>query len=1247
LVSGTAFAGTFTDRPLLFSFNGADTTSGAFSNVNALDVDQSSGTVYVIDVGKNVLDKFNLNGEAQDYSVTGTSSLSPGFGFDGLSDVAVDNSSVNPGRIHVMPEFGPLKAFSPGGSELWQRGGFSDVCGLAVDTEGHPWVGNYAETSADEFASSGSPPAKIGSVVTEGNPCRLDVDASGNVYVNRYVSGVDKYVGGAKTATIDPGSSNGVTVDQSSPAGHVFIVHGGSFSEYDSSGTFIGEYGAGQIGNGKGIAYDSAQDRVYVADEVSGTVRVFGPTVSSPVPDATIEATSEIGISKARFNGTVNPQGLPSSYHFEWKQGEFSSWSGAQSSPAVTLPQDNSNHPVSFEVSGLAGGSTYQVRLVAVNTENALQGVSGADTFSTASPPAPAVMISPLVVGPNTAQVSGTVNPQGDAGAGWYIETSTDPACTTGFAAGPSHSLSSETSSPLPVSEELTGLVAAQHYCVRIAADNGGGTTRSEVKEFNTEIVPPSQVQTSFVAPRLDTSVRLNGSVNPEGAPFTYRFEYREDGGASWIALPEHEDTSGARKPILVDEELNGLNPGTAYNYRFLAENVAGPASPQGEEKTFDTRTSAEVAQPETCPNEEVRLEQNARYLPDCRAFELVNSPDKGNQNIEKPLGSVAPITQDGNRAFWELQGGSPEGYNGTASSFLAKRGSEGWRSRSIVPPTTEQIGAGHFAYQAKTATPLLTHFLFNVGESSILVGQEAAVMVDDEQRQERLTSEPEVFAANRADMTEDGRHVLAVRNNSSPPRLVDFGQGNPELVSVMPDGLPNECGIEDLGGFVSDAFSSTYFWGVPRNWRPGYHLIATTDASIAYFEVAENGACNGPVGLYVRDRAAGETTRLDAGPIGQEPQFIRTSPDGRHAFFTSTNPLAAADANNGRDVYRWDKESNTMTCLTCVVPNAAVGPAVFVSDDFSHIYFMSRLQLVPGHGTPGSENVYALSDRGLHFVAAPGEAEVLRLDPFRLGNAELSSDGEVLVFGTTTDSPPASMLTADSIADTCDAVNGSPGTCGEVFRYDDRDQSLECVSCAHDGTTNRAVGVVKSAPGTPRPQIDAFAMSSDGSTLAFVTEQRLLPGDVNNDVDIYRWKNGRVSLLTDGVSGFSHGVNTAPSLVALSQDGGGIFFTLAATKLTGFEQDGLGNLYVARSGGGFEPPSPPAHCSEESCQGPLAVPPRAEEAASITLAAGGTVTASRPRRCAHGRRAKKRCARKRHPKAHPGSEKTKTRTGK
>ena len=147
------------------------------------------------------------------------------------------------------------------------------------------------------------------------------------------------------------------------------------------------------------------------------------------------------------------------------------------------------------------------------------------------------------------------------------------------------------------------------------------------------------------------------------------------------------------------------------------------------------------------------------------------------------------------------------------------------------------------------------------------------------------------------------------------------------------------------------------------------------------------------------------------------------------------------------------------------------------------------------------------------------------------------------------------------------------------------------------------------------------------------------MPRDVNHDADIYEWRDGAVRLVTDGLAD-QPVLFTAPEVLELGKDGRDLLFAEVPPggKLTGFEQDGLLNLYDARIGGGFEPPSPPIHCSEDSCQGPLQAAPGAGSPASAGFSGRGNVPsqAKKRRRCTQKRgEARRRCVRKHKEQAH------------
>jgi hypothetical protein len=1239
--AATASGATITDRPLLFRFDGADTTAGAFANPWKIAIDDSSGVVYVSENpefagGREAVDKFHPDGSAWSFEASGSSSLSGGVDnpFDGRLGVAVDNSGgPNQSRLHVSQRLGKAtSAFAPSGSLLWKipssSYGFQPQ-DVAVDHSGHVWIapgGELGSLTVKEYANTGAPPAPIGSLPVP-SVAGIDFDASENAYIvlgnsNGGIGNagdVVKFSGGAKGPTIDSGAVD-VYADQSGAGGHIFTAHREGFNEYDSKGAAIGSFGASAVLAGEGIAYSKALDRVYVVDHGMNVVDAFGPPVTGTVPDPTIAATDEIKVGQATLHGSVNPQGVSNSYHFEYApKGFFGDWREVSESTPQSLPEDSASHAVSFHPTNLRGNTTYQVRLVGVNSANGLRLASGLSEFKTqqvAAPP-PLTIDEPSAIASASAKVTGTINPLEDF-VSWRVQKSTDPACAEDFSDEATQTLPGEARNvPVPVEYTMNGLLPAQHYCVRIVATNSLGSTISEVRELTTKADPPSEAEIASAAPRTDTTARLNARVNPEGeATLTYHFEYEEEGSGEWISLPDRQYVGSARRRVPIGQEVGGLTPNTVYRYRLAkAVNEAGSAPSLGADRTFATRTIAEATPPQ-------------------RGIELVSNPDKGNQNALAvgPFNGTPTTTGDGEKVLWTVLGGAPGANSGSQAAFLAERTPSGWRSQSLLPPADGQVGKGFFVYRVEAATPDFSRFLFQVAKSDVfLTGSRTIVRLDVDHHQDVLTSYDKNLSESlglAADLTDDGAQVLAI--NSDTDQLEEIGAGAPEVVSLTPGGTPFSCGLSHEG----ESFMGPAPRAAGRSWRPGYHRIATTDASRVYFEAHANGDCGGRYRLYVRNREAEETRQIDPGVLEKSPELIRVAPDGRSAYFVTFSKLDPIDGNEDADVYRWDEGEGVSTCVTCEAdPDVSIaqfgGPVVtLVSDDFSHVYFVSKKQLTP-EAMPGTSNVYALSAGQIHFVATTlgDQSDAANVDPLNgESQALISADGNVLTFVS------QGGLTADAVASQClktGELNPGIGACRELYRYDDRDGSLECLSCAHGVLTTHSAGSTFYGP-----QPVHFKMSADGSTIAFATAERLVALDVNNDIDIYEWRDGSLRLITDGLTDFQTGF-AAPQVSGVDADGSDILFSVVEPGLTGFERDRLANVYDARVGGGFVPPAPPAHCSEDSCQGPLSAPPSVGEPASAGFAGRGNVVEARLR-CRKGKvRRRGRCVKGRHRKHH------------
>lgn len=92
-------------------------------------------------------------------------------------------------------------------------------------------------------------------------------------------------------------------------------------------------------------------------------------------------------------------------------------------------------------------------------------------------------------------------------------------------------------------------------------------------------------VSTGNVTNKTFSAAKLNGSVDPNGAPTTFYFEYgpTQRYGSRTADLPAGNGGSAKR----VSADVSGLTPNTKYHFRLVASNASGVRS--GADKTFTT----------------------------------------------------------------------------------------------------------------------------------------------------------------------------------------------------------------------------------------------------------------------------------------------------------------------------------------------------------------------------------------------------------------------------------------------------------------------------------------------------------------------------------------------------------------------------------------------------------------------------------------------------------------------------------
>jgi len=384
-----------------------------FDSAGSVAVDQQSEAVYVLDPPQEAVYKFDREGNPLPFTgsspdITGNKlSGMTSFTFATGSQVAVDAQTH---RFYVTAEHS-LRAFeadgepaeftSGAGAGTAEIPGFTELYGVAVDNDGNIYAADQAGT-VSIFAPSGE-------LLTEfaaPQAANLAVAPDGSVYVARFHGTVLKYspsespVTTATTYTaapneVDPNETRTVAV--SPVTGDVYLVqHTGSHHHvvvYDENGQFIETFAEpgeeGELFNeATGIAVHGIA-RVYVStdDASSGgeisQVRIFAPLEPEPgSPTVSGIHVSNVGAGSAQLHAQINPNTYVTTYQFEYGL-EDCSIAACTAVPSGGEGIGAGYKPVAVDQSltGLAAGTTYHYRVVAENQEGTA--VSNDKVFTT------------------------------------------------------------------------------------------------------------------------------------------------------------------------------------------------------------------------------------------------------------------------------------------------------------------------------------------------------------------------------------------------------------------------------------------------------------------------------------------------------------------------------------------------------------------------------------------------------------------------------------------------------------------------------------------------------------------------------------------------------------------------------------------------------------------------------------------------------------------------------------------------
>ena len=300
---------------------------------------------------------------------------------------------------------------------------------------------------------------------------------------------------------------------------------------------------------------------------------------ATSAPAVTTSPATGVNDTGAKLNGTVNPAGQPTSYAFQW--GPTTGY--GHETPLTSAGSGTSASSLSASLTGLASGSTYHFRIIAMNASGTSVGAD--QSFATTgtppppSPPPPAANTgSAGKISASSATVTGTVNPAGQSTT-YYFEYG--PSSNYGFetsAAGAGAGLSEQS-----VSANLSGLPASTTFHYRVVAVSNGGTALGSDKTFSTATPPAASTGGTT---RVDaSSARLNGTLNPRGQATSYYFQY---GTTTTYGLQTRPAGAGSGTgDVAVFSDIAQLQSNTTYHYRLVAQSAGG--SSDGADHTFKT----------------------------------------------------------------------------------------------------------------------------------------------------------------------------------------------------------------------------------------------------------------------------------------------------------------------------------------------------------------------------------------------------------------------------------------------------------------------------------------------------------------------------------------------------------------------------------------------------------------------------------------------------------------------------------
>ena len=271
--------------------------------------------------------------------------------------------------------------------------------------------------------------------------------------------------------------------------------YGSKTSSKSASGTNAAPVSASVTGLQAGHTYHFR----LVATSDGGTTNGADATfTTSGAPSVSTGVASSIAPTTAKLNGTVTPNGLSTSWYFEYGTStSYGTRTATKSAGSGGTAQNESASLTKLKVA-----TVYHYRIVASNSAGATAGVDR--TFSTSVPPGVQTG-SAQNVSITTATLTGAVDPKSRSTT-WWFEYGT----STAYGSKTSSQSAGSGSGAKNVSAALKGLVSGATYHYRLVAKSDAGTTTGSDATFQTQGVTLTPASREVVFGR---AVLLRGTI--------------------------------------------------------------------------------------------------------------------------------------------------------------------------------------------------------------------------------------------------------------------------------------------------------------------------------------------------------------------------------------------------------------------------------------------------------------------------------------------------------------------------------------------------------------------------------------------------------------------------------------------------------------------------------------------------------------------------------------------------------------